>query len=74
MREQHTLDIVSLVFGLIFIVIALPVLISDTPLRLEIRWLWPTAVIVAGVLIAGSALRPDRRKAERLETQEDDSV
>ncbi|NOY55199.1 MAG: hypothetical protein GXP34_04350 [Actinobacteria bacterium] len=74
MKERHPLDLVSLVFGLIFIVIALPVLISNTPLHLETRWLWPTAVIITGALIAVSGLRPDRRKAEQLETRENDNT
>jgi len=72
MKERHPLDVVSLIFGLIFIVVALPVLISNTPLRLEARWLWPTAIIITGVLIAGSALRPDRRKVQEPDVDEND--
>lgn len=73
MNEQHKLDVVSLVFGLIFIIISLPALLTDTPLNLDARWLWPTAVIIVGVLIAGSALRP-RSHDVQLETPEDTVV
>lgn len=74
MNEQHTLDMVSLIFGLIFVIAALPVLLTGTPLHLDARWLWPTAVIVAGVLIAGSALRPRPEPVEQLPGSDDDTL
>jgi hypothetical protein len=57
MKERHTLDIVSLVFGLLFIALALPVLLTNTPLTLDARWLWPAAVIVLGAIVAASGVR-----------------
>lgn len=72
MNERHTLDVVSLVFGLIFIALALPVMLAGTPLHLDGRWLWPTAVIIAGLIIAGSALRPNRRTVQEIEGTTDD--
>lgn len=57
MKERHTLDVLSLVFGLLFVALGIPVLLSDTPLTVDARWLWPAAVIVLGALVAGSGLR-----------------
>ena len=57
MNERHTLDVISLVFGLLFVALALPVLLTDTPLSIDARWLWPAAVIALGAIVAGSGLR-----------------
>jgi hypothetical protein len=57
MKEKHPFDLVSLVFGALFVVLALPVLLTDTPLSIDPRWVWPVAVIVLGALVAGSGLR-----------------
>ena len=57
MNERHTLDVISLVFGLLFMALALPVILTDTPLSIDARWLWPAAVIVLGAIVAGSGLR-----------------
>jgi hypothetical protein len=57
MKEQHPLDILSFVFGVLFVVLAIPVLLVDTPLTVDARWLWPAAIIVLGALIAASGLR-----------------
>jgi len=57
MNERHTLDVISLVFGLLFVALALPVLLTDTPLTVDARWLWPAAIIVLGAIVAGSGLR-----------------
>jgi hypothetical protein len=63
MNERHTLDVISLVFGLLFMALALPVLLTDTPLSIDARWLWPAAVIALGAIVAGSGLR---RREERI--------
>lgn len=60
MKERHPLDIVSLIFGVLFIGMALPVLLLDTPLDLDARYALPATVILVGLLILGSSLRPDR--------------
>ena len=46
MQERHQMDILSLVFGLLFAALAFPVLVTDTPLDFEAGWVVP-AVIVA---------------------------
>jgi len=63
MNERHPLDIISLIFGIVFLGISLPVLFLETPLDLDARWALPVTVIVVGLLILGSALRPLRRSA-----------
>jgi hypothetical protein len=57
MKERHPLDIISLVFGTLFVALAIPVLLIDTPLSVDPRWVWPAGVIVLGALVAGSGLR-----------------
>ena len=67
MNERHPLDILSLVFGVLFLGISLPVLFSSTPLDFDARWALPATVIVVGLLILGSALRPKRQPAATIE-------
>ena len=57
---RHPADIVSLAFGLLFVVIGL-VLLSDSAGALSWEWLAPLAVIVLGVLliVVARPTRPD---------------
>lgn len=67
MNERHPLDIISLVFGILLLGVSVPVLLLDTPLNIDARWVLPAAVIVVGLLILGSALLPKRNPATELE-------
>ena len=71
MNERHPLDVISLVFGILFLGLAVPVLLVDTPLSIDFRWALPATVIVVGLLILGSALAPKRRPVAELPGQED---
>jgi cytochrome c-type biogenesis protein CcmH/NrfF len=73
MKEKHPFDLVSLVFGALFVVLALPVLLTDTPLSIDSRWMWPVAVIVLGALVAGSGLRRRDDESDALEVPTADS-
>ena len=64
MNERHPLDIISLVFGVLFLGLAVPVLLLDTPLDIDARWVLPAMVIIAGLLILGSSLLPKRPTAK----------
>ncbi len=68
MNERHPLDIISLIFGILFLGISIPVLLLDTPLDIDARWALPATVIVVGLLILGSALYPKRKTANSLES------
>jgi hypothetical protein len=63
MNERHPLDILSLIFGLLFLGISVPVLLLDTPVNLDARWILPATVIVVGLVVLWSALRPGSRSA-----------
>ena len=73
MNERHPLDIISLIFGVLFLGISLPVLFSSTPLDFDARWALPATVIVVGLLILGSALRPKRQTATTIEEYPEES-
>jgi len=72
MNERHPLDIISLIFGILFLGISMPVLLLDTPLDLDARWALPATVIVVGLLVLGSALRPKRSPVTKIESSGDD--
>ncbi|HWH32954.1 MAG TPA: hypothetical protein VNU01_09820 [Egibacteraceae bacterium] len=62
--RRHDLDPVSLVFGLLFLAIAVALLVDAPALALlRLRWLLPTLGIVVGVALLGSALRGDHETA-----------
>jgi hypothetical protein len=68
MNERHPLDIISLIFGILFLGLSIPVLLLDTPLDIDVRWALPATVIVVGLLILGSALLPKRTAVSGSET------
>jgi hypothetical protein len=63
MKERHPLDIISLIFGVLFLGLAVPVLLLDTPLDVETRWALPILVIIVGLVVLGSSLLPNRKLA-----------
>ena len=63
MKERHPLDIISLIFGALFVGLAIPVLLLDTPLDIDARWALPATVIIVGLLLLGSALLPKKEPA-----------
>lgn len=71
MKERHPLDIVSLIFGVLFVGLAVPVLLLDTPLDIDARWALPATVIIVGLLVLGSALLPKREPAADFEQSTD---
>ena len=63
MNERHSVDIISLIFGVLFLGMAVPVLLLDTPLHIDGRLALPATVIVVGLVILGSALLPKGKPA-----------
>lgn len=57
MQERHTLDVLSLVFGLLFAALAIPVLVTDTPWDFEAGWVVPAVIVAIGLVIGASAFR-----------------
>jgi hypothetical protein len=64
MRERHRFDVISLVFGLLFIAVSLPVLLTETTLDFDGGWIPPAAIVVIGLIVAATALRPRRSREE----------
>ena len=71
MNERHPLDIISLIFGILFLGVSVPVLLLNTPLDIDARWALPATVIVVGLLVLGSALRPKRNQATTAESSDE---
>jgi membrane protein implicated in regulation of membrane protease activity len=57
MQERHPLDVLSLVFGLLFAALAIPVLVTDTPWEFEAAWVVPAVIVAIGLVIGASAFR-----------------
>lgn len=50
--KRHALDIVSLVFGVIFVGVAVTGMFVDEDVTvLEARWVWPALLVLAGAVI-----------------------
>ena len=72
MKERHALDVLSLVFGLLFAGLAIPVLVTDTPWDFDAGWVVPAAIVAVGLVIGASAFR--RRDDGSLEASTDPAV
>lgn len=57
MQETHRLDLLSLIFGLLFAALAIPVLVTDTPWDFEAGWVVPAVIVALGLVIGASAFR-----------------
>ncbi len=66
MQERHPLDIPSLIFGLLFAALAIPVLVTDTPWDFDAGWVVPALIVAIGLVLAASAFRKrDRNPTEQ---------
>lgn len=55
--ERHHFDLVSFVFGAIFVAIAAAHLFTDAGLRgIDGRWILPTALVLIGIVLLGAAV------------------
>lgn len=69
--QRHTFDVVSFLFGMFFFgAAAFALIVGDELSGFDGRWVWPTIIIVAGVVVLGSALA---RKAPAAESAEESS-
>ena len=73
MQERHRLDLLSLIFGLLFAALAIPVLVTDTPWDFEAGWVVPAVIVALGLVIGASAFRRRSDEAE-LEQSADPAV
>ena len=64
MQERHRLDILSLVFGLLFAAMAIPVLVTDTPWDFDAGWIVPALIVAIGFVIGASAFRKRETNSE----------
>lgn len=65
--ERHKLDVLSLVFGLLFVGVAVIGLLDAVVLDVaDLRWLGPLALVVFGVVLV---LTAGSRRAERAATE-----
>ena len=56
--HRHSLDVVSLVFGVLFLIVGVPVLFGGSdPFLLDWSWGWPLLAIGLGVLLLFTSRR-----------------
>ena len=74
--RRHELDVVSLVFGLVFAMVALlwPLWRLDVLDETSLSWLPALALVVIGLLGVALSIMRSRRPAEELERTEDEPV
>lgn len=67
--ERHDLDLVSLIFGILFLGLASTALFDNIDLTpFEARWVWPVLLISAGALILVSSLNRSHSVGSSIET------
>lgn len=59
--KRHALDIISFVFGIIFVGSAVTGMFVDDDAILEARWVWPALLVLAGAVILAFTVRRDAR-------------
>lgn len=74
--RRHDLDVVSLVFGLVFGMVALlwPLWRLDVLDDTSVSWLPALALVVIGVLGVTLSIMRSRRSAEELDRMEDEDL
>ncbi len=61
--KRHRLDVVSLLFGILFVGFAVTAVFADEDITaLEARWVWPVLLVVVGLAVVGFSLGRDRRR------------
>ena len=54
--KRHAFDPLSFIFGLLFLLVGLPLLVSQPGLEVfEGRWVFPAFLVLAGVVVLASA-------------------
>jgi hypothetical protein len=63
--KKHPFDSVSFIFGMLFLLGGLPLLVSDTGLHFfEYRWVFPTFLVIAGLVVLVTSQFTDRNHDE----------
>jgi uncharacterized membrane protein HdeD (DUF308 family) len=63
--ERHNFDVISFVFGTLFVVFGIPWLVTNFELNdVNWNWVWPTALILIGGVMVLSATRRSRSLRE----------
>ena len=62
---RHRFDPLSFAFGVLFLVLGIAPLIDEDVFTADVaRWIWPALLVVPGIAILASALRPREREEE----------
>lgn len=70
--KKHPFDSVSFVFGVLFLLAGIPLILSDSGFHLfEQKWVFPAFLVVAGLVILLSSRLTDQNRAEHGEDGED---
>jgi hypothetical protein len=61
--NRHRFDLLSAIFGILFIGAALVVLVSgDGVLEWDSRWVWPGVILAAGLVMVASGIGSEHRR------------
>jgi hypothetical protein len=70
---RHRLDLLSLLLGLFFTTVASVALVAGWSVNVG-RWLWPTVLITAGVVVLAAVLAAGRDRGDALTDTELDAT
>lgn len=68
--KQHSFDPVSFVFGVLFLLAGVPMLVSRSGFHLfEYKWVFPTFLVIAGLAVLVTAQLSDRRERDEQDNE-----
>lgn len=70
--KKHPFDSVSFIFGVLFLLAGVPLILSDSGFHVfEHKWVFPAFLVVAGLVVLLSSELTDQNHGEQSEDGED---
>lgn len=73
--KKHSFDPVSFIFGVLFLLAGIPLIVSDSGFELfRQRWVFPAFLVAAGLVVLLTSQLTDRSEVEEPDRFEEDPI